>query len=545
MLLDMGTSNGPEIARLTAAGNRVVVLDHHQILGREPTGDSVAFVNPLRRSETFEHGGKIATVGLAFKFLCAYALSFTPDWNSLLLVEKQPGTGMLFRAGAFCGEFTTEETTAHAQAASPPQQLRRISVEEAATWLGQSPAQFEQTLTEPQLLGRLLFGRIIASKPRLKSFLEKAADIAAIGLMADMVPLVGENRSIVRLGMGLMDVHQAGRPGGPRVSRPFRPGLEALLRRAQVPLERISSRDLSWTISPILNAAGRMGRTDLALSLLLAKDAAQARQLSADLVELNKDRRERTRRNELLASEVVGEPGGPLVFCYHPELEPGVSGIVAARLAETHRRPAVFVNPDGAHARGSARGFAGENVLELIAAAEDLLIQFGGHREAAGFSVRFENIDAVRERLHAAAARLWPGPSPVAGRPPYHVAVRPVDLSWRLFEELERLEPFGPLNPEPVLLLADVCATNVRPLGTDGKHVRFDIVGAQAVEATIWSRAQAFQQLPNAPLDLIGALECNTFQGRSRLRFRVDHFQLAGSAAGSESGAPVLAHERG
>ena len=536
ILLDMGTSNGPEIASLTSTGAHVIVLDHHQILGREPSGEQVAFVNPLRDAQRFEHGGKIATVGLAFKLLCGYALSFTAEWNHFEFYEHPKGkTGDLFRAGAHQGTFPDEQS---ARGFAGSAQIQGEMAFESLSWsagprrTGLGQAEFEQLVGSPHEVGRALFARIVTERPKLGLFLQKAADVAAIGLIADLVPMVGENRAIVRLGMGLNSPGGAGSDlRGVRAARSFRPGLNALFKRMNVSTERFSSRDLAWSISPAINAAGRMGRTDLALALLVARDEDEARRLSADLVALNEERRARTKRNEVLARTTVGEPKGSVVFCYHPDLEPGVSGIVAARLAEAHRRPAVFVNPDGAHGRGSARAFMDENVLELISGAEDLLIQFGGHREAAGFSVAFQNIDALQKRLESVARRLWSGPTRTPAAPEHHITVTPAALDYPLLEELERLEPFGPGNPEPVLCVEEAQVEDVVTLGADARHVRFRLAGApRTLEAILWSKGEAFAQVAGQPLRLIGGLEYSYFRGRGRLRFRVEWFGPATSS---------------
>ena len=527
LILDMGTSHGPEIATLTGRGARAIVLDHHQILGREPVGPNVAFVNPLRDGARFEHGGKIATVGLAFKLLCGYALSFTAEWKKLqFFQEPSAPMGPLFRAGAHLGDFADPDSArvfGQGLEGGADLSFEAISVAEGAAHAGLSLPHFVQALADPRRLGQHLFAEIIQKRPKLGAFLQKAADVAAIGLIADLVPMVGENRTIVRLGMGLVSPAASGYAG--RIVRSLRPGLAALFKRMNVSTERFFSRDLAWSISPALNAAGRMGRTDLALHLLTSRDSEEARRLAADLVGLNEERRERTKRNEALARTAVGTPKGSLVFCYHPDLEPGVSGIVAARLAEAHRRPCVFVNPDGPHARGSARAFSNENVLELIAGAEDLLIQFGGHREAAGFSVAFQNIEALRIRLDSVARKLWKQQSGPREAPAHHISLRPSDLDFRLLEELERMEPFGPGNPEPVLQLDPVRIRDVQPLGSDGRHVRFQIEGAPpGLEALLWNQAAAFAPMAGQTLRLIGGLEYSHFRGRGRLRFRVEWF---------------------
>lgn len=568
IFLDMGTSNGPEIAELVAGGARAIVLDHHQLGGRVPEGEGVAFVNPMLDAARFEHDGKIATVGLAFKFLAGYALSFTAEWNRFELIMGLSNKGWLFRAGAFMGAFANEDQArqhaallaeevefcvfeAGSPSAGPSRYPFLISSSAPITWEPESVLSGNRAMTSglaegssllngasrhltakeapnPHAIGCLMFAAQINERPRLGKFLQEAADIAAVGLLADMVPLLGENRTVVRLGMGLIGPRGQKKTPAGRFSNTLRPGLQALLKRMHVAPDRFSSRDLSWSISPALNAAGRMGRTDLALRLLLEQGADGARQAAAELVALNDERRLRTRRNEAIAAEAVLGTDRRVIFCFHPDLEPGVSGIVAARLVEQFERPAVFVNPDGAHARGSARSYAGENVLELIASAEELLIQFGGHKEAAGFSIAFENIDAFRERILSAADTLFEKP-PAQEKSSAHADIEPEWLDFRLLAELESLEPFGAGNPEPILRVGNVAPLAFAPLGRDGRHARFQIPRApRGIEAIIWGRSEELQEMAAAtPIDLYGSLELSHFGGRPRLRFRVDDFRPA------------------
>ena len=554
ILLDMGTSNGPEIDRLIAGGGRVIVLDHHVPHIRVPDNPNCAFVNPMLAAESLDNGGKIATAGLVFKTLLAFALSHTLEWKTCHYVQAPlleggaqiedaartpppdgaPKQGYVYRLGAFLGACSSpEEAQALAQSRFPGAGILEIKEIEL-----ENHPQFKMDAREQSLLarnpvlgGRFLFSRLLRSRPRLTEFARKHSDLAALGLVADLVPLLGENRAIVRLGIGQAGFeHRVG-------SRNYRPGLEALIKALGLRREKLLSRDLGWSLGPALNAAGRMGNTALALRLLLSRDESRAREDALSLVRLNQDRKDRVKRNEdILARLLEKNPEllqDPILFCYEETLEPGVSGIMAARLTETYERPAVYLNPDGAHARGSARTYNGCNVLELLKSVESLFKQYGGHAEAAGFSIEFEKIPALQEALREASRDMGAYRSVASEKaerePKYDLELSPEALGFSLLDELELLEPFGPGNPEPVFKLAGVRVRTLRLL-TDGKHAKFTLEEKpNGADFVAWGKGPWFSDLPpGSRLDLYGRMETNYFRGISKPQFRVEQARLAG-----------------
>lgn len=507
VLLDMGSSHGPEIHEVIATGKKVVVLDHHQIARRAPDHADCAFINPQRNAEVHENEGKIPTVGLAFKFLFGYALSFLAEWNTefYLPLEEFGRSGYAaYRAGSWLGNTAT--ASAHACALedtalkflkdhlAEPRLLEEISKS--------APETLERTL------GSLLLSRTVEARPRLRDFLLNLSDLVSVGMITDMVPLRGENRTLVRIGLGL---------AGERKARGM-PGYRMLIQELDLPEFGLTGRDLAWTVGPTLNAAGRMGNTALALDLLTADTVESARAHAASLKQLNRKRRERTKENERIVEELLqANPekiSRPIIFCYHPELKPGVSGIIATRLLERYGKPAVYVNPDGKWARGSARS-AGLNVLNLLDQAAHLFIQFGGHPEAAGFSIEYEKIPLLEEAL--TALKFTPQ-AESTGEPVAHMDLHVSRLGRSLFEELCAMEPFGQGNPEPVFRLS---ACEMYSHHFTKEHARFRVRGASGIEFVAWRMAEQIRSLGSAPATLFGILERHLWAGRDRLQFRV------------------------
>ncbi|MCR9144942.1 MAG: DHHA1 domain-containing protein [bacterium] len=550
ILLDMGSSHGPEVNQLLERGKQVIILDHHQLHDRIPEAalDGLAFVNPCRDADVvcaLEHDGKIATVGLVFKLLLAYGLSFTKEWQRAFYYPDAVGGAVsAYRCGCFLGRFVD---LAAGQAAFPDLEwcdltesyaLAAGDLEFFTPGIDAEPAADRQLFDARGLTaGKIVLGYMIRSRPRLLEFVQRTADLAAVGIITDMVPLVGENRALVRLGIG-----QSGFPR--RGERPYSPGYEALIGALGLPADRVVSRDLSWSIGPALNAAGRMGNTRLALDLLTCEDRNEARQLAKDLVKLNEDRKKRTARNETVVARHFEEHPElleqPILFCYHEDLEPGVSGIVATRLVERHHKPVVYINRDGKHAKGSTRTHAGLNVLKLLDTAAELFVQFGGHPEAAGFSIHYDRIPELEQALQAAApAVLAEHAAAMAGGgngesgDEFHLELQPADLGYELLRDVELLEPFGSGNPEPVFCLRDVHPAKIKYM-TDGLHARFQLRGAPShVDCVAWRLGARIAQAAEnkLPVTLYGSLEMSYFAGRSRLQFRVERLKAASDAA--------------
>lgn len=523
VLLDMGSAHGVEVDRAVASGARVIVLDHHAVVGDAPAGENIAFINPVLGPE---HLDKTATVGLVFKFLLAYAFSHTRDWKTCQWIPvKSEHQGNLFHLGKHLGEFASIED---ARKFSGENGLNLSILDSRKDPVFRLDPSYESFLqAEPEVVGRFLLARQIRSRPRLTRFVTDLSDLVAIGLITDMMPLVGETRSMVRLGSG----HSTIRHGELRM---FRPGLRSLLKALRIHGDRISSRDLGWSVGPTLNAAGRMGKTRLALELLVAREEDEAARLSKELIGLNKERKDRTGHNEKLANDLLeANPGmleHPLLIFFHPDFEPGVSGIVATRFAEKYERPVIFINPDGEFARGSARSPGGEfNVLALLEKGSDHLIQYGGHKEAAGFSIEPSNIELFTSSMIQIAREILEHVENQESIPAHHLELEPADLTWRLLEEIQKLEPFGPGNPEPFFLLPSVRIHTLSTMGADKSHAKFRIQGAPPyLEAIAWKMGKKLSvEMENTGgefliRNLVGTLELSFFAGKRQLRFRVE-----------------------
>jgi single-stranded-DNA-specific exonuclease len=292
-------------------------------------------------------------------------------------------------------------------------------------------------------------------------------DLVALATVADVVPLVGENRSLVRRGLEQL-----------RLMR--RPGMKALVEAAKCEPTRMDEGDLAFRLAPRINAAGRLYRADAGVELFLTDDPARAAEIAHELSRANGERRatEREVANEAETAlrdlpDALRE--APALVVAGEGWHPGVIGIVASRMVERHNRPAIVISLDGeGGGRGSGRSIPGFDLLAALEACAEHLTSFGGHRAAAGLALEAESLDAFREAFAAHAAQVL-GPEDLMRTERIDAMVGGADLGLDLAEELDRLAPFGMGNPGVRLLVPGASVRDVRPMGREGKHSRFNL----------------------------------------------------------------------
>lgn len=291
-------------------------------------------------------------------------------------------------------------------------------------------------------------------------------DLVALATVADVVPLVGENRSLVRKGLA-------------EIRRAQRPGIRALLEVAKCDPERLDEGDLGFRLAPRINAAGRLYRADAGVELFLTEDAERAEAIAIELSKANAERRatelEVDSAAEAALRELADEPreARGLVLAGH-DWHPGVVGIVASRLVERHHRPVVVISLDeGGSGRGSGRGIPGFDLLAALEACAEHLEGFGGHRAAAGLRIKAENVEAFRAAFAAHANQVL-SEEDLRRTEKVDAMVGGTGLGLELAEELRQLAPFGMGNPGVRLLVPAARVTDVRSMG-EGKHARFSL----------------------------------------------------------------------
>lgn len=329
-------------------------------------------------------------------------------------------------------------------------------------------------------------------------------DLVALATVADVVPLIGENRSLVRRGLA-------------EVRRARRPGMRALLEAAQCEPTQVDEGDLAFRLAPRINAAGRLYRADAGVELFLTGDEERAAEIAKELSRANSERRT-TEREVDTAAEVARRElpeelreGLGLVLAgegWHP----GVIGIVASRLVERHHRPVVVISLDGeGGGRGSGRSIPGFDLLAALEACAEHLESFGGHRAAAGLQLRAENLDSFRTAFAAHAASVL-GPEDLRRTERVDAMVGGAGLGLELAEELQQLAPFGMGNPGVRLLVPSARVRDVRTMG-EGKHARFSLhSGAHRALGVAFGRSKLGVG-EDDPVDAAVRLEVNRWNG--------------------------------
>jgi single-stranded-DNA-specific exonuclease len=335
-------------------------------------------------------------------------------------------------------------------------------------------------------------------------------DLVALATVADCVPLRGENRRLVREGLRAL-------------AASTKPGLRALMRVARVDPSALDARSIGFRLAPRINAAGRLYRADAGLELVLTADAERAAAIAEELDQANAERRHTETRILFEAEAQVREAGEQTAYVLAADdWHPGVIGIVASRIAERHHRPCVLIALDGDQGTGSGRSIPAFNLLGGLDAAAEHLLRHGGHRAAAGCTIARSEVDAFRAAFVAhAAATLSPEDLVPVER--VDAVVAGDELGLPLAEELERLAPFGVGNPDVSLLVPAARLADARPMGEEGRHVRFTVeAGGHRARAV----AFGVGSLPAGELhDVTFALELNEWNGAVEPRLVLRHAQ--------------------
>jgi single-stranded-DNA-specific exonuclease len=332
-------------------------------------------------------------------------------------------------------------------------------------------------------------------------------DLVALGTITDLVPLVGENRWLVREGLKALQ-HTS------------RPGLHYLMEEAGLRGRAVDVWAIGWVLGPRLNAAGRLAHASQALRLLLTPDEAEARALAQELCRLNQERQRLTDAALALAYELLGEgPQEPIVLVGHQDISLGVVGLVASRLCDELYRPA-FVYAQGQElVRASGRSIPEVDLASLLRSCGGLFVKFGGHRQAAGFTALSSRLPEIREALLEGASKALAG---VTLAPVLHIdahlplrSLRGDVLPW-----LQKLAPHGPGNPEPIFLTQRVEVVQARPAGPGGRHLRLKLKDGDVVWPALAQSLGSYAPSPGQRVDVVYSL-APAMEGQGALELRV------------------------
>jgi single-stranded-DNA-specific exonuclease len=332
-------------------------------------------------------------------------------------------------------------------------------------------------------------------------------DLVALGTVADLVPLAGENRALVKRGLE-------------KLRESERPGIQAMMRQAALKPETIDAGTIGFVLGPRLNAAGRLEHALMAYDVLTTQYPGEADALAQKLEETNRSRQNLTAEMTLKARDAVAATAEAdrLLFVTAPEFPEGIVGLIASRLAEEFYRPAIAVHRGETESRGSARSISEFNIVAALDECRDLLVRHGGHAMAAGFTVRNEHLAELEARLKTIAARIL---APVELAPTLYIDAETSlrEMNWTLQKALEQLAPFGYGNREPVFMTRGVIVRDARLVG--GEHLKLLLSDGQAVWDGIAFRQGSWINAMPQRIDVVYQLEARTWNGEARLQLVV------------------------
>lgn len=345
--------------------------------------------------------------------------------------------------------------------------------------------------------------------PQRARFEEEAMlDLVAVGTVADLAPLLGENRKLVTDGLKVLNGYR-------------RPGLEALAMVAGLKQGNITAESIAFGLGPRINAAGRLAHAYDAARLLAVNNSRMATDYAQKLDTLNRQRQQLTRSLSEQAEALI-TAGDPLLFAADPDFLHGVVGLVASHLAQKHYRPAIIVELGKRKSRGSCRSIPEFHITEALDEVEGLLERHGGHAQAAGFTVKNSCLDELRLRLTEIAAERLDDEA-LTPTLPIDAELPLTDIDWALHGNLDRLEPTGNANAAPIFMSRNVHIYNHRTVGHDNAHLKLEVhdgSGRLKLPCIAFRQGSWLDRLPDR-VDLAYTLNANEYQGRRELQLQV------------------------
>ena len=342
-----------------------------------------------------------------------------------------------------------------------------------------------------------------------QAVLDQYADMVCLGTVADVMPLIGENRVFVS--QGLDSLRQTSRPG-----------IAALMKQAGCAPESLTASSVGYTLAPRINAAGRMGQIDLAVNLFLTRDPEKAEELAKALCDLNRQRQavESEIYDQAISMLPEGQTPSAIVLA-DDTWHQGVVGIVASRIAEEYCCPTFLICLDGDHGKASSRSYGGFNLFSALSDLSDLLESYGGHELAAGFTIRREMIPAFREKISQLSQAFYEEGMPRT-QLDADCVIRPELMTIYNIESLSRLEPCGNGCPKPVLMMEDLQIERITPVG-NGKHLRLRLrSGRYSFPAIFFSATAESASIQQGEMvDVAFAPQINEFRGERSVQMNV------------------------
>ncbi len=516
--LDCGSSDRQTLSRLKQAAPDIelIIIDHHTLPETPqdyPPAD--AFVNPRRLSATDENND-LCTAAIVYKLIRGLLLSYSAGYGAIYELEGE-GRSLFVQDGILIAE------AAGAQKVSWRSTPGALNLEQL--WQQEIHANGELYRLDgflqkvPEALTE--FERFVVLQNALSRKTEEksryALPLAAAGIVADLMPLWSDNRLLLREGLRQLSHNSAGLPVG------FR----ELLRKFDLLRPGVSESDFAFTLCPAINAADRMGSPLTAFYALTAQDPLEAARQAHELHTLNEKRKKISRHAVELLAQGLDERhhNSPVLVAYHREVHRGISGLVANRLAENHRKPVLVLVDDGDSVRGSARSYRNEDIFGFVSLLKDRFIQFGGHRAAAGFSIAYEETAFFIDEVYRRAPEFFSREEDIAKtddslHPKLYFYESELSISH--WDSLLAFAPYGKNNPLPEVIVTNEKPFEISYMGSEKNHAKISFAFSPAIDI-VWFFAAARARELNcaASYQWVTEPSLNYFQGRLRYQLKV------------------------
>ena len=548
--VDCGISAFEEIILANKLGIDTIVSDHHE---PQESGlpEALAVIDPKRHDSKYPFN-ELAGCAVAFKLAEAVMLSFgryydkemifielTPDRISALksknnlVIDEYSDEWNLLSAGKALDKlsvFARNGIIVYRGAQKEREQIKKAfgkNFENEYIDLKEIEEKYLNEDFKPAVpeapdagLGAdekfRLYKRLEAIDDlRMKYFKASHLDVLALGTIADLVPLVNENRIIVKHGLRAL-----GRTG--------KKGVRALIEKCSKGTEEnISAKSISWDVTPVLNAAGRLGKSSVALELLLSNDERRANKLLDEILKLNSERKalqsENTERLIALLDTQCDVENDPVLIVKERNIQQGLLGVVASQIVRKHGKPAIVILVNDEEAVGSCRSIPGFDVSQILGKLSALLVRFGGHAQAAGFTIKPDKIEEFSKCIKDIVKKLL---EEGAGSPELNIdsELNSAELTLGLFDELSALEPFGAGNPHPVFCLSDAKVASVNTVGAAKNHLKIRVAKEKSsgIDAVGWNLGHLAEKLNGFSfVDLAFNLEVNIWQDRKSVQMKI------------------------
>ena len=343
---------------------------------------------------------------------------------------------------------------------------------------------------------------------------EETLDLVALGTVADMAPLWGENRYWVKQGLKLINTN-------PRL------GIREIITQAGLTMGSLDAESISWVIAPRLNAAGRLAHAMTSYRLLMTDSPTEARGLAIWLEQKNEERQKLTSKAVTKArAQVLAEGISPLLIASDRDYPVGIAGLVAGKLAEEFYRPSVVIRTGEFSSSGSCRSIPEFNIILALHQCRSLLSQFGGHSQAAGFTLPTKNLARFKQHLGELATTHLAG---VDLRPQLDIdaEARLPELTGNTFNIIQQLAPFGRGNPAPVFLTRGAEVVDCQTMGGNGEHLRLKLRQDGVIWDGVGFRMGGYRAEISSHLDIVYSVEIDRWRGEERLRLNISDFAPA------------------